>query len=53
MDARLLVKYSDGADVADLDNRLARLAQQHPGLRVADRTTMLAADVEQAESPPG
>jgi len=48
MDARMLVRYADGADAATLDGRLATLAGRTPGLRVVDRATMRAADAAQA-----
>jgi putative ABC transport system permease protein len=49
MDARVLVRYADGAGGAALDAELARLAGHTPGLRVVDRAAMQAADVEQAK----
>ena len=48
MDARMLVRYADGADATALDAELAALAEHTPGLRVVDRATMRAADAEQA-----
>jgi putative ABC transport system permease protein len=50
MDARMLVRYVDGADVAALDARLAVLAEHTPGLEVVDRATMQAGDAEQARA---
>jgi putative ABC transport system permease protein len=49
MDARMLVRYADGADAAALDAELATLAEDTPGLKVVDRAAMQAADVEQAK----
>lgn len=49
MDARMLVRYADGAHAAALDEELARLAGHIPGLSVVDRATMQAADAEQAK----
>ena len=49
MDARILVKYADGADADAVDAELARLAGHTPGLSVVDRAAMQAADVEQAK----
>jgi putative ABC transport system permease protein len=49
MDARMLVRYADGADTAALDAKLARLAEHTPGLKAVDRTAMQAADLEQAK----
>jgi putative ABC transport system permease protein len=48
MDARVLVRYADGADAATLDAELATLAEHTPGVEVVDRATMRAADAEQA-----
>jgi putative ABC transport system permease protein len=48
MDARMLVRYADGADAAALDAELAMLAEGTPGLTVVDRAAMQAADVERA-----
>jgi putative ABC transport system permease protein len=50
MDARVLVRYADRADAAALDARLATLARHTPGLSVADRAAMRAADDEQARA---
>jgi putative ABC transport system permease protein len=50
MDARMLVRYADGADAVALDARLAALAQQTPGTNMVDRATMRAADAEQARA---
>jgi putative ABC transport system permease protein len=48
MNARILVKYADGADAAALDAELASLARHTPGLNVVDRAAMRGADAEQA-----
>jgi putative ABC transport system permease protein len=48
MDARMLVSYADGADLAALDARLAALAGHTPGLNVMEQAAMRAADAEQA-----
>jgi putative ABC transport system permease protein len=50
MDARVLVRYADRADTAALDARLATLARHTPGLSVADRAAMQAADDQQARA---
>ena len=50
MDARVLVRYADGADAAALDAKLAMLAEGTPGMTVADRAAMQAADDEQARA---
>jgi putative ABC transport system permease protein len=47
MNARILVKYADGADPAAVDAELASLARHAPGLSVVDRAAMQAADAEQ------
>jgi putative ABC transport system permease protein len=48
MNARILVKYADGADAAAVEAELASLARHTPGLNVVDRAAMQAADAEQA-----
>ncbi len=50
MDARILVKYADGADAAAVDAELSWLARYTPGLSVVDRATIQAADVEQGKA---
>src|SRR4029450_10091545 len=44
MNARILVKYADGADPAAVDAELASLARHAPGRSVVDRTAMAAPD---------
>jgi putative ABC transport system permease protein len=50
MDARMLVRYADGADAAALDAKLAAFARHTPGLTVAHRGAVQAADLEQARA---
>jgi putative ABC transport system permease protein len=48
MDAQVLVKYADGADIAALEAKLASLADRTPGLAVLDRAEVRAAEDEEA-----
>jgi putative ABC transport system permease protein len=49
MNAQMLVKYANGADLAALDTRLAALAELIPGLHVLDRAGLRAAEDREAQ----
>jgi putative ABC transport system permease protein len=50
MDAEMLVKYANGANVGALDTRLAALAERIPGLQVLDRARLRAAEDQEAQA---
>lgn len=47
---QIMVKAEPGADHAELTGTLSKLAADHPGLRVADRSALAVAQAEQDET---